>query len=584
MNTTNTDFTEMHNEGSLSFDPHDENGNVIEIIDLRNEVSNKYIEESEEERKEREERESKPQIDNEIILDNKHKYDYTYATSGIPMIAERKYFFWGKFNKMYVLPNHEHALILGGSGSGKTQSLVFPLLQTILDAKENCVIHDCKLELFETFGKKFKDAGYNVIVINFSNPRYSHRWNPFHYPTREWKKILEKNHLRPHDFRKVKDQLSHAIELFKDCAINLCYEEDNDRNSYFWKGAGNMMAGGALLLAEEGRFDCINGLGLQMLYAMDTANEKKGTKLKEYISNCRNLNDDSTLQINVYLVADEMTRGNIESTFKQKIEILNGTPDIRYLTSGSDFELEDIFEKQTAVFVLTQDEKDQYYPLVTLFLKQLYETGVELTRHGKYKEWPYKMNWVLEEMGILPEIKNFKNIYNAARSRGLTIYGFMQSLADMIDKYELTGTKTIIENCRVQVFVHSDQADTRNFIIERCGKELFWDKRAKDWRERPLLTDSRLGLMEKGRIVITVAGQRPYIAKLPQYKQYTFYQEPDLRFIKSNEMFGELGRQYREGDVKWFTEDDYEASMTNHYEMRKYRNIPNEFHEMEREA
>ena len=490
--------------------------------------------------------------DYELNENNSYKLK---QTSGIPVIAERKYGLFGKFNKVYLYPFHEHTIIWGGSGSGKTQTVVYPLLQSILDARENAVIHDCKLELIEAFGSKFKEAGYNVIVINFTDPRHSHRWNPFDYPTKLWKDTLKSHGItNPQRFREVKPDLSRAIEVFKDCAINLCYEEDNDRNSYFWKGAGNMMAGACLLLAEEGKFDCINGRGIQMVYAMDKADQAKGTVLSKFISTCRQIDDESTIQINTYLNADVMTRGNIESTFRQKVDILSSNPDMRYITSGSDFDLIDIFEKQTVVFLLTQDFKDQYNPLVTLFLKQLYEVGCQLTLMGRYKSWPYKMNWVLEEMGVLPEIKNFKNIYNAARARGLTIYGFMQSMADMVDKYELTGTKTILENCRAQIVVHAENEDTRSYIRERVGKTLLWDKSSKRYKELPLLSEAKMNMFEKGKVIFTFAGQKPYIAKLPQYKQYSFYKEPDKRILYRSDMFGEEGRKYKENEIKWFEE------------------------------
>lgn len=475
------------------------------------------------------------------------------GVSGIPVIAERKYLLLGKFNKLYVHGNHEHMIGFGGSGSGKTQSLVFPLLQSIVDADENAVIHDCKLELFEHFGKKFKDKGYNVIVLNYSNPKYSHRYNPFTYPIQKWKEALKKNNLSPCEFRKCKSDLSEAIENIKDIATILCYEEDNDKNSYFWKGAGNMMAGAALLLAEEGRFDCINGKGLRMLYKMDKTGGHDHKLLTNFLDTCRELDDDSRIQMSVYLNADGITRGNISSTFEQKIEILGLTPDIQYLTSDSEFDMRDIFNKKTVVFILTQDEKDIYYPLVTVFLKQLYEVGVRLTREGDSKEWKYKMNWILEEMGILPEIKNFKNIYNAARSRGLTIYGFMQSMADMIDKYEEEGTRTILENCRVQVYIHGETEETNNYFKERCGKESFYNSKTKKWEERYILTKERMNKLEKGRILVTIAGQDPYIAKLPPYKDYVFYQKPDLKFLQSDSMFGEKGRLYKYEDIdKWF--------------------------------
>lgn len=59
--------------------------------------------------------------------------------------------------------------------------------------------------------------------------------------------------------------------------------------------------------------------------------------------------------------------------------------------------------------------------------------------------------------------------------------------------------------------------------------------------------------LEKGRILVTIAGQDPYIAKLPPYKDYVFYQKPDLKFLQSDSMFGEKGRLYKYEDIdKWF--------------------------------
>lgn len=479
----------------------------------------------------------------------------TFATSGFPVVADRKYYLFGKYNKVYVYPDHEHTIIFGGSGSGKTQTVVYPLIQSILDARENAVIHDCKLEIVEHYGKKFKEAGYNVIVLNYSNPKYSNRWNPFDYPIKKWKEALDKNGKTHSEFRECRSKgLAEPIENIKDICSILCYEEDNDRNSFFWKGAGNMMAGAVLLMAEEGRYDCINGKGIRMLFKQEKSDDKnKFHNLKAFLDTQRNMDDDSVIQLSVFLGADGITRGNISATFEQKVEILGSTPDIQYLTSASDFDMRDIFEKQTVVFILTQDEKDIYYPLVTVFLKQLYEVGVKLTRDGKYKKWPYRMNWILEEMGILTEIKNVKNIYNAARSRGLTIYGFMQSMADMEDKYEPNGARTILENCRCQIYVHGETDETNKYFIKRCGKEIYKNKHRKKgepkYLERDILNPDRLQMLEKGRILITIAGQDPYFAKLPPYTDYTFYEEPDIAILKKDYFFGENGRSYEYSDV-----------------------------------
>lgn len=490
-----------------------------------------------------------------------------YNESGLPLIAERQFGLFGPFNRMYVYPFHEHSIIFGGSGSGKTESLVCPLINSIIDAGENAVIHDCKQELLEYFCDKILRNGYNLIVLNYANPRYSHCYNPFTYPINLWKKTLKDNNCLPSEYRRCRSKgLAKAVERFKDVGQVLCYEEDNDKNSYFWKNAACMMNGAALLLAEEGRFEAINGKGIRMIYEMAPSDEAKDEILKDFLAECRQLDDESVIEIGTYLKADPHAKGSTVSTFKQKVSVLTMNDDMAYVTSKSDFDLEDIYEKKTIVFILTQDEKPQYYPMVTLFLKQLYEVGVELTRRGNYKKWPYRMNWVIEEMGILPEIKDFKNIYNAARSRGLTIYGFMQSKADMIDKYEVTGTNTILENCRMQVLVHAETKDTFDYFIERAGKELYYDSKANngkgDYKSRPLLTEDRIRRFEKGRILFSPTEQDAYIAKLPRYKQYVFYEKPDIKCLFRDDLFGKAGIRYELDQIQWFS--DMEAVTARH--------------------
>lgn len=484
-----------------------------------------------------------------------------YNKSGLPMIAERRFGLFGKFNRIYVYPHHEHSIIFGGSGSGKTESLVLQLINSIIDAGENAVIHDCKLELIQYFCDKIKRNGYNLIVLNYANPKYSHRWNPYSYPIELWKKVLEDNNCRADEFRNCRSKgLAKAVERIKDIGQVLCYEEDNDKNSYFWKNAASMMNGAALLLAEEGRFDCINGKGIRMVYEMDEADEKQDSILRKFLAECRKIDDESVMEMNNYLNASANAKADTVSTFRQKVSVLTMNDDIAYITSGSDPEvdLKKIYEEKTIVFILTQDEKPQYYPLVTLFLKQLYEVGVELTRQGRYKSWPYRMNWVIEEMGILPEIKDFKNIYNAARSRGLTIYGFMQSMSDMIDKYEVTGTKTILENCRMQVLVHAETKDTYDYFRQRAGKELYWDESTNNgkggYKPRDIFTEEAMSKFEKGRILFTPTEEDPYLAKLPRFSQYVNYEKPDIRCLFRDDMFTSTGRQYELDDVPWFSD------------------------------
>ena len=50
------------------------------------------------------------------------------------------------------------------------------------------------------------------------------------------------------------------------------------------------------------------------------------------------------------------------------------------MLSHSDIDLESIGERPTAVFIVIQDEKKTYHSLVTILLKQIYETLINVAQ------------------------------------------------------------------------------------------------------------------------------------------------------------------------------------------------------------
>ena len=53
-------------------------------------------------------------------------------------------------NNYYVDTSSNHNLIIGSTGSGKTQSVIFPLIFNLADSGESMIINDVKGELFKT--------------------------------------------------------------------------------------------------------------------------------------------------------------------------------------------------------------------------------------------------------------------------------------------------------------------------------------------------------------------------------------------------------------------------------------------------
>ena len=60
-------------------------------------------------------------------------------SSGLPMAYDDEY--------LYITKRLNHSLIIGSTGSGKTQTVTLPLLELANKAGESVVVHDTKSEL-----------------------------------------------------------------------------------------------------------------------------------------------------------------------------------------------------------------------------------------------------------------------------------------------------------------------------------------------------------------------------------------------------------------------------------------------------
>ena len=105
-------------------------------------------------------------------------------------------------------------LILGGSGSYKSTSLVIP---NILLASMTNVVLDIKGELLRKTGNYLKEKHIAVKVLNLINPEESDRWNPFVYIRDEVGLVKLITNLQ----ESVKRPVSMKGEPFWDQAVSL---------------------------------------------------------------------------------------------------------------------------------------------------------------------------------------------------------------------------------------------------------------------------------------------------------------------------------------------------------------------------
>ena len=416
----------------------------------------------------------------------------TLSAAGVAMISDGK--------KLWVDNGESHNLIVGATGSGKTVIVAKPTIKILAKAGESMILTDPKGELYESTGNLLREKGYNVILLNFRDPQHGNAWNPMALPYRMYKE----------------GNVDKAIELLDDLAKNILYDEKTS-NDPFWENSGaDYFSGLALGLFEDATEEQVN---LNSMNLMSTLGEERyGGPNSNYIKEYFNSKDPSRpayINASGTVYAPEETKGGILATFKQKVKLFSSRDNLSEMLSYSDFDMKDIGRKKTAVFMIVQDEKKTLHPLATIFIKQCYETLIDVAQEcGGHL--PYRTNFILDEFANMPPLKDVTTMVTAARSRHIRFNFIIQNYAQLTQVYGKENADTIKGNCNIMYLISNELAALEE-ISKMCGevKSKEKDKTAST----PLVTVSDLQRLSKFEIIIMRMRMMPFKTKFtPDFK------------------------------------------------------------------
>lgn len=416
----------------------------------------------------------------------------TSDAAGIPLINDGK--------KIWVDDGEYHNLIIGSTGSGKTEMIVQPMVKLLAKKGESMIITDPKGEIYERNANELREKGYNIVLLNFREPQKGNCWNPL---------------TLPYELHKNGNQ-DKSIELLEDLALNILYDESSKGQDPFWeKTSADYFTGLALALFDDAKESEIN---LNSINVMTTAGEDKignTTYIKEYFSG---KDQASSAYINVAstIMAPNDTKSSILSVFKQKIKLFSSRENLSEMLSHSDFDMDDIGRKKTAVFIVVQDEKKTYHSLVTIFLKQCYETLIRVAQETGGK-LPFKTNFILDEFANMPPLKDVTTMVTAARSRKIRFTFIIQNFAQLHQVYGKENGETIKGNCGNILYLISSELGALEEISKLCGevKSKEKDKTAST----PLVTVSDLQRLPQWTMIILRIREWPFKTKMtPNWK------------------------------------------------------------------
>lgn len=398
---------------------------------------------------------------------------------------------YSKKGKMWVDNGEDHYLVMGATGSGKTVIVAKPMIKLLAKHNESMILTDPKGELYESSAALLKEKGYNIITLNFRDPQKGNAWNPMTLPYKLYKEGNQ----------------DKAIELLDDLALNILYEEKSSGDPFWEKTAADYFTGLALGLFEDGTEDQININSVNLMSSL--GEERFGGPNNNYIKEYFNAKDPAkAAYINAsgtVFTADETKQGII-ATFKQKMKLFSERANLSEMLSYSDFDMRDIGRKKTAVFLIVQDEKKTLHPLATIFIKQCYETLIDVAQESGGK-LPFRTNFILDEFANMPPLKDVTTMVTAARSRLIRFTFIIQNFAQLTQVYGKENGDTIRGNCNLLYLISSEIAALEE-ISKMCGEVK--SKEKEKTASTPLVTVSDLQRLNQFEIIVLRRRMFPY--------------------------------------------------------------------------
>lgn len=351
---------------------------------------------------------------------------------------------------IYYIDEDSHLLCIGATRSGKTRCLVVQSVCALGLAGESIVISDPKAELYDYTAEFLKKLGYEVLVLDFKTPEKSMRYNL----------------LQPIIDAVNEDNTDKAEMLAWDLTNNLVGKPEGEK---IWtNGECSIIAAAILCVVCDNvrRPDFQNMTNIYWFIAEMVKTIGNKMPLLEYVKKLPP-NHPAKALLSISDVAPSRTRGSFYTSALTTLRLFT-SKSIYSITRTSDFRLSDIGEKKQALFIILPDAKTTFYPVASLIVSQQYEQLADLAdkRGGRLKQ---RVNFLLDEFGNFTTISDFTNKLTVGGGRGMRFNLFIQSFAQLKEKYDENTASTIKSNCQTWVYLQADDPETLRDISEKLG-------------------------------------------------------------------------------------------------------------------
>lgn len=361
----------------------------------------------------------------------------------------------GMTYKFWLDDQDTHAITIGSTGSGKTLRVTMPSLWALSHGGESMVITDPKAEIYGKTEGFLRHKGYKIVMLDFRDMRKSlNCWNP----------------LSPVNmaFGEGDDK---AVEKAWDIANMFVYQRPQGNSDPIWADGEESTLASLILAVVYGaeREEQKNLASVYTtLFRLGRPDPEMDNQvpLDIYINQQLPLNHPAQAAFGTACLAPYRTRASFFTGASSKLRLWADNS-VACATAIQDHDLAGPGKEKTAVFLIIPDEKSTRNFLASLYIDQTYQALVE--EADKYEgKLPVRVNFLLDEFGNLPGIKDFDKKITVARSRNIRFLLAIQGLDQLKTQYG-NAANTISGNCRTWIYLLTADYDTAKVLSQKVG-------------------------------------------------------------------------------------------------------------------
>ena len=441
---------------------------------------------------------------------------------------------------------NKNVLVVGGSGSGKTQ---FWLKPNLLQCHSSYVVTDPKGSIVVECGNALLKNGYKVKILNTINFKKSMHYNPFAYVHSE------------------KDILKLVTTLMTNT------KGEGSGGDPFWEKSERLLL--TALIAY--------------LHYEAPVEEQNFATLLEMLNTMQVLEDDEEYQNPVDLLFEELAKKKPNSFAGRQYKLYKlaagktaksiliscgarlapfDIPQLREIMSYDELELDKLGDEKSALFFLISDTDTTYNFLVALAFSQMFNLLCERADNTYGGRLPYHVRVLWDEAANTGQVPGLEKIVAVIRSREISLTLFYQAMSQCKALYK-DHSETIMGNMDSIVFLGGREASTLKDISENwLGKatiSMQTEGRSRGQSEsysqnmqrlgRELMTTSEITTMPGDKCILQLRGLPPFLSPKYDLKKHPNYKYT-AEFDKKKNAF-RLESLFRHRPLRLKPEDEY---------------------------